>query len=167
MQPNARRWAPFKVKHLAAAKTSWTRWLSLDTPAQPDSTQHTAVGMPQWNGDLSIATNDARGTYALSFDAPAPITKMTRPLRTVQYDREYRVSWNTTWAYAADWQVRARVDKGRHYGPWSNVAVPEGQRFKEVTRPFGETRCYQARAVLKDALDNTPWSKQRCVTVRR
>ncbi|RYU14824.1 hypothetical protein [Nocardioides iriomotensis] len=165
-QPLTGRWSPLKVKHLPAGKSSWTRWQSLAAPAPQASTiEHNALGTAQPNGDLTTIVGDARGVYAFMFDAPRQVSKMTRPVNRTQKVRTYTIAWNTTWAYASDWQVRARVDKGKRYGAWRNVAVPEGQRFKDVTRPRGEKRCYAARGLTPDGW--TVWSNQRCVTVRR
>ncbi len=106
------------------------------------------------------------GVYGFRFDAPRPHTKMVKPVRTVQRTKTYRIGWNTSWSFADDWGVRARVDKGRTYGPWKLVSTDDGAKSKVVTRPRGKTYCYQARGLLSEQYV-TPWSKQRCITVKR
>jgi hypothetical protein len=155
-----------RVKHLPAGKTRWTRGIRLVSPKPSAAATNWALGSPHLNGDLRVAMNDRVGVYGFRFDAPRPNTKMTKPVRKVQRDRRYRVTANTTWAYAREWEMRARVDKGRRYGAWRPVALNFGDRSKQVTRPWGEKRCYSARADTTNG-GWTKWSKQRCVTVRR
>ena len=155
-----------RVKHLPAGKRLWTDGIRLVSPKPNDTSTGWGIGTPQRNGDLRVAVNDTVGVYGFRFDAPAPYTKMTRPVRTVQQQRTYRVAANTSWAFADEWQMRARVDEGRSYGAWSPVSLPDGENGKDVTRPRGDKRCYSARGETIDG-GWTKWSPQRCVTVRR
>ncbi|RYU14831.1 hypothetical protein [Nocardioides iriomotensis] len=163
-QPRTDRWSSPRIKHLAAGKSGWTKWLTVAPAVTADSWSDSTLGVPRGNGDLTLVTNDGRGVYATTFDAPRAVTKMTRPTNR-KVGPSYTIAFNTTWAYASDWQVRARVDNGKRSGAWKTVAVRDGQRFKDVTRKRGEKRCYQARGETPGGW--TKWSKQRCVTVRR
>jgi hypothetical protein len=158
-----------RVKHLPAGKTKWTDGIRLVSPKPiTDSSAGWGISTPTGNGDLSVAVNDRVGVYGFRFDAPRPYTKMVRPVRKVQKNRSYKIGWNTSWVFADDWQLRARVDKGRRYGPWRNVTVvPDGEKSKKVIRPRGEKRCYAARGLSASGAPVTKWSKPRCVTVRR
>jgi hypothetical protein len=155
-----------RVKHLPAGKKKWTGSVRLISPKPSRTSVEWTIGSPQRNGDMRVAVNDRVGVYGFRFDAPRPVTKAFKPVRRVQRDRSYRIGWNTTWAFANDWQLRARFDKGRRYGKWRAVAVNFGDRSKVVTRPRGEKRCYSARGETIDG-GFTRWSSQRCVTVRR
>jgi hypothetical protein len=156
-----------RVKHLPAGKTKWTDGIRLVSPKPiTDSSAGWGISTPTGNGDRSVAVNDRVGVYGFRFDAPRPYSKVTKPVRKVQRDRTYRIGWNSSWAFADDWQVRARVDKGRRYGPWRSVAVPDGDKSKVVIRPRGEKRCYQAKGFRWGA-QVTRWSAQKCVTVLR
>lgn len=150
-----------RVKHLPVGETKWTGGIRLVSPRPTNGAW--ALGTPGAHGAVRLAVDDARGVYGFSFNAPNPYTKVTKPVRTVQTKRRYTVAWNTIWAYANTWELRARVDNGKTYGPWKMFGAVTHERSLKVTRPRGETRCYQAR----DPHGRTPWSKQRCVTVRR
>lgn len=155
---------PLRVSHLRSGTGQWTDPIRLASPKPPDTRGAFSVGQPRVTGDVWIAANDSAGVWVHQFDAPKQAaTRVTRPDRTTQPHRTYTVGWKTTWAYAVDHEVRARVDK--RLG-WQDLAVPKGARSKTVTRPVGEKRCYQARGILQNGL-RTDWSQQRCVTVRR
>ncbi|MGA9746770.1 MAG: hypothetical protein WBQ50_04865 [Nocardioides sp.] len=155
-----------RVKHLPAGKTKWTTGVRLISPKLDAAATGWDLGNPERQGDMRLAVNDRAGVYGFRYDAPRPITKMTKPVLQTQRDRSYRVTANTTWAYGERWEMRARLDKGKRYGKWKPVNLDDGARSKEVIRPRGERRCYQARADTKDG-GSTRWSTQRCVTVRR
>ena len=155
-----------RVKHLPAGKTKWTDGVRLVSPKPNATATAWAIGTPNEAQDLRLALNDTVGVYGFRFDAPAPYTKMTRPVRKVQQGRAYLIGWATSWTVADDWQVRMREDKGRRYGAWKAVFVPDGARTKEVTRARGSKWCYSARAFNGD-VRATGWSEQRCVQVRR
>jgi hypothetical protein len=158
--------AVVRVKHLPAGKARWTNGIRLVSPKPLDTSAGWAIGSPNRAQNFRVVVNDRVGVYGFRFDAPRPYTKVKKPVRKVQRDRSYRIGWNTSWAFADDWQVRARVDKGRRYGPWRSVAVPDGDRSKVVIRPRGEKRCYQAKG-FRGGVQVGRWSTQRCVTVRR
>jgi hypothetical protein len=156
-----------RVKHLPAGKAKWTDGVRLVSPKPDPSTSAAwAIGTPNNAQGLRVVVNDTVGVYGFRFDAPRPYTKVTKPVRTSQKVRTYRIGWSTSWTFADDWHVRQRVDKGTRYGAWQQVDVPEAEQSTIVTRARGRTFCYQARGLLGE--DHvTPWSKQRCVTVRR
>ena len=159
--------APIRVKHLPAGTITWTDGIRLLSPKPLATTGEFAIGSPHRNGDLRVVVNDKVGAYGFRFDAPAPYTKVTRPRRTLRTKQSYRVGWNTRWA-TVDWsQARARLDKGGgRYGAWEGVHAQGSQSERVITRPRGQTWCYQARVNTIDG-GFTPWSEQRCVTVRR
>ena len=76
---------------------------------------------------------------------------MIRPIGAKQANRSYRIAFRSLWAYTDAWEVRARVDKGKRYGAWQPVVLPEGERGKNVTRPRGEKRCYSARGWMDES----------------
>jgi len=150
-----------RAVHLPAGSNRWTDSALLESPKPAHSRGSFSVGQPRLNGDAWVAANDDAGVWVHQFDAPEPRTKMTLAGKTHPRDRTYTVEWKATWAYVDDYEVRARVNKK---SGWQDVAVPAGERSKTVTRPRGETRCYQARGVLGARTD---WSKALCVTVSR
>jgi hypothetical protein len=155
-----------RVKHLPAGKAKWTNGRRLISPKPLDTSGAWAIGSPRNDQDFRVVVNDRVGVYGFRFDAPRPYTKVTKPVRTKQKSKTYRVAWRTSWTFADDWSVRMRLDKGRRYGAWKSVNVNDSEQSKVVTRARGKTWCYSARARLEEG-NVTPWSKQRCVTVRR
>jgi hypothetical protein len=155
-----------RVKHLPAGTARWTTGVRLVSPKPNATSTAWAIGRPSQAQELRVAVNDTVGVYGFRFDAPRPYTKMTKPVRRTQSTKTYRIGWATSWTFADDWQVRMRLDKGRRYGAWQGVNVEDGARSKVVNRARGKTWCYSARARLDEGVV-TPWSKQRCVTVRR
>ena len=156
-----------QVTHLPAGRRKWTEPIRLVSPKPTKATASLAVGMPYWQGNLRLVINDAAGIYGFEFDAPEPLTKMTRPRRW-QYDDSYRVAWNTTWVLADTWQVRYRTERRR--GGWTEWKKMEPTRGKsmfvsDVPRGPNRTRCYAARGHWVYS-DWTDWSKPRCATVR-
>lgn len=152
-----------RALHLPTGASRWTDPTRLISPKPAPSRGTFSVGQPRITGDVWVAANDDAGVWVHRFDAPNPGTKITRPTRTTQPDRTYTLRWKTTWAYASDYEVRARTSKR---SGWEDVAVPKGARSKTVTRPRGETRCYQVREMPAYGL-RSDWSKARCITVRR
>ncbi len=157
-----------RVKHLPAGKKKWTGSVRLVSPKPLDTSGEWGIGSPRRNGDMRVAVNDRVGVYGFRYVAPRPITKVTKPVRKVQAKRKYRVGWNTTWAFADHWELRARVDQGKRYEKWKRISPTDGftVQWKKVTRPRGEKRCYSARGSTIDG-GWTKWSEQRCVKVRR
>jgi hypothetical protein len=159
--------AVVRVKHLPAGKAKWTDGVRLISPKPiTGSSAAWALGAANNAQDVRVVVNDTVGVYGFRFDAPAPYTKVTKPVRRTQKVTTYRIGWNTSWQFADDWQVRMRKDKKRGYGPWKQVSVADGAQTKMVNRARGVTWCYQAKAFFDDG-QVTRWSKQRCVTVRR
>lgn len=152
-----------RVRHLPTGTRRWTDVTRLNSPKPAPSRGRFSVGQPRITGDVWVAANDDAGVWVHHFDAPEPFTKITRPTRTTRTDRVYTLRWKTTWAYASDYEVRARTSKR---SGWKDVAVPKGARSKTVTRPRGETRCYQVREMPAHGL-RSDWSAVRCITVRR
>jgi hypothetical protein len=156
-----------RVKHLPAGKTKWTDGVRLVSPKPiTDSSAAWALGAPNNDQDSRVVVNDKVGVYGFRFDAPRPYTKVTKPVRKVQKSKTYRIRANTSWTFADSWHVRMRLDKGKRYGAWKVVAMPEGDNDRLVTRARGKTWCYQAKAFFHER-QVTRWSSQRCVTVRR
>jgi hypothetical protein len=153
-----------RVVHLPTGTSRWTDPARLTSPKPAHGRGVFSVGQPRITGDVWVAANDDNGAWVHRFDAPKPGSKITRPTRTTQPDPTYTLRWRVTWAYASDYEVRART--GKRSG-WEDVAVPHGARSKTVTRPRGETRCYQVRGILPSYGMRTDWSKSRCLTVRR
>lgn len=152
-----------RALHLPTGASRWTDPTRLISPKPAHSRGTFSVGQPRITGDVWVAANDAAGVWVHRFDAPNPGTKITRPTRTTQPDRTYTLRWKTTWAYASDYEVRARTS---NRSGWEDMAVPKGARSKTVTRPRGETRCYQVREMPAYGL-RSDWSRARCITVRR
>lgn len=152
-----------RAVHLPAGARKWTDPIRLESPQPAPSRGAYSVGQPRLNGDVWVAAIDDAGVWVHQFDAPKPATEITRPSDTTQRDRTYTVAWKTSWANAIDSEVRARKNKNSR---WEDVAVPKATLSTTVTRPRGETRCYQARAILPGG-ERTDWSKTLCVTVSR
>ncbi len=162
--------AVVRVKHLPAGKSKWTDGIRLISPTpKTDASAAWALGpasAPAANGDLRVVVNDTVGVHGFRFDAPRPYTTVTKPVRKTQKVKTYRIKANTSWGFADSWQFRARLDRGKRYGAWKIVNMAEGENSKVVTRPRGQKWFYQAKAFLGDRQD-TKWSEQKCVTVRR
>jgi hypothetical protein len=154
-----------RVKHLPAGTSSWTDGVRLVSPKRPSAIGASALSAPDWQGDLLLAVNDAAGTYRFDFHAPDAYTRVVKPTRTVRTGTTYRVGWETAWAFAPDWQVRERRDRGRTYGDWKRIEVADGVQSTKVTKEPGSTWCFSARGRAGGSF--TAWSPQRCVTVRR
>jgi hypothetical protein len=153
-----------RAVHLPAGTSRWIDPVLLESPKPAPSRGAFSVGQPRRNGDVSVAANDDAGVWVHTFNAPKPRASVIAPTKTIQKDRTYTLRWKTLWANAADYEVRARTSKK---SGWESVAVPAGARSKTVTRPRGESRCYQVRALLPSSGERTAWSSSRCITVRR
>jgi hypothetical protein len=163
------------VRHLPAGKTTWTKPTRISAPKPARCTASTIarclpvfdLGVPRGSNDMTVAVNDRAGVVALTYNAPAPTTKVTRPARATVRTGKYRVGWNTTWAYAAQFKVQYRIDKGRSVGPWKpfRTTSARGGVLRQPA-PAGQTRCYRAKASLVRG-GWTAWSTQRCFTYRR
>ncbi|RYU14825.1 hypothetical protein [Nocardioides iriomotensis] len=157
---------PARTRHLPAGKSAWTRTHRVISPKPTDRGEPLVLGPPASDGDIVAAMSDRAGVLAFDTRVPAPVTKVTRPVRHRVATREYRLAWNTTWANGDRWQVHFRTDKAGGYTRWRRLDIDPSSRSQTVTRPRGEKRCYQARARISTSGNWTPWSRARCVTVK-
>lgn len=171
-------------RYLPAGKATWTDpatirldnasvWPKFILGEQPTDYDQDGKG-----GAITMRVTSRTGSIAHRFAHPAPVTKITGPSR-VQANGQFTLRWNTTWADGDPTRVRVRTEK-RHGGwtEWRTILAPSlpgwGEYGNEmpIDQPAGTTACYQAREdvgpVSWVALRNryTPWSKERCITVR-
>jgi hypothetical protein len=163
-----------RFRYLPAGSNTWTSATKIRTDGSPYASAALLGDQPAdsadggTSGSVTLRENTRRGAVAHTFTHPEPVTEFTGPART-QTDHEYTLTWKATWVEGTRWQMRYTTTR-RDVDGWQRANGPvtdDGKQSLFISHVRnGETLCFQVRTRVGVGDGMTPWSKQRCITVR-